>query len=173
MVMPSVGKLSPYLSRRIWIAFMHDIDTFMFFKWFFKAWVAVYLVTHTFTITMAVFDMAQHVVSGAAGVIGGNTNIDVDAALSSMQAGLDAMEIPELLLLVMETSLVSLCMKIMSVLITVILYGRIHRITDCKVTVLNHHLLRNLPVFPNRCGPLGSHPLVSARCQVLDNFFHK
>ena len=49
---------------------MHDIDTFMFFKWFFKAWVAVYLVTHTFTITMAVFDMAQHVVSGAAGVIG-------------------------------------------------------------------------------------------------------
>ena len=48
---------------------MHDIDTFMFFKWFFKAWVAVYLVTHTFTITMAVFDMAQHVVSGAAGVI--------------------------------------------------------------------------------------------------------
>ena len=81
---------------------MHDIDTFMFFKWFFKAWVAVYLVTHTFTITMAVFDMAQHVVSGAAGVIGGNTNIDVDAALSSMQAGLDAMEIPELLLLVME-----------------------------------------------------------------------
>ena len=103
---------------------MHDIDTFMFFKWFFKAWVAVYLVTHTFTITMAVFDMAQHVVSGAAGVIGGDTNIDVDAALSSMQAGLDAMEIPELLLLVMETSLVSLCMKIMSVLITVILYGR-------------------------------------------------
>ena len=97
---------------------MHDIDTFMFFKWFFKAWVAVYLVTHTFTITMAVFDMAQHVVSGAAGVIGGDTNIDVDAALSSMQAGLDAMEIPELLLLVMETSLVSLCMKIMSVLIT-------------------------------------------------------
>ena len=103
---------------------LHDVDTFMFFKWIFKAWVAVYLVTHTFDITMAVFDMAQHVVSGAAGVIGGSTNIDVDAALSSMQAGLDAMEVPELLLLVMETSLVSLCMKIMSVLITVILYGR-------------------------------------------------
>lgn len=103
---------------------MHDVDTFMFFKWFFKAWVAVYLVTHTFDITMAVFDVAQRVVSGTAGVIGGNTNIDVTAALSSMQDGLDAMEIPELLLLVMETSLVSLCMKIMSVLITVILYGR-------------------------------------------------
>ena len=104
---------------------MHDIDTFMFFKWFFKAFVAVFIVTHTFDITMAVFDMAQHIVSGAAGVIGGSTSIDVAAALSSMQAGLDAMEIPELLLLMLETSLVSLCMKIMSVLITVVLYGRI------------------------------------------------
>ena len=103
---------------------LHDIDTFMFFKWFFKAFVAVFIVTHTFDITMAVFDMAQHIVSGAAGVIGGSTSIDVAAVLSSMQAGLDAMEIPELLLLMLETSLVSLCMKIMSVLITVVLYGR-------------------------------------------------
>ncbi len=103
---------------------MHDIETFMFFKWFFKAWIAVFLVTNTFTITMAVFDMAQSVVSGAAGVISGNAGIDVATALASMQSGLEAMEIPELLLLVMETSLVSLCMKIMSVLITVILYGR-------------------------------------------------
>ena len=103
---------------------MHDVDTFMFFKWFFKSWVAVYLVTHTFDITMAVFELAQHVVGGAAGVIGGNTSINVNSALSSMQSQLGSMEIPELLLLVMETSLVSLCMKIMSILITVILYGR-------------------------------------------------
>ena len=103
---------------------MHDVDTFMFFKWFFKSWVAVYLVTHTFDITMAVFELAQHVVGGAAGVIGNNTSINVNAALSSMQSQLGSMDIPELLLLVMETSLVSLCMKIMSILITVILYGR-------------------------------------------------
>ena len=67
---------------------MHDVDTFMFFKWFFKAFVAVFLVTHTFDITMAVFDMAQHIVSGAAGVIGGDTNIDVTEALAAMQEGL-------------------------------------------------------------------------------------
>ncbi len=103
---------------------MHDVDTFMFFKWFFKSWVAVYLVTHTFDITMAVFELAQHVVGGAAGVIGNSTSINVNAALSAMQSQLGSMEIPELLLLVMETSLVSLCMKIMSILITVILYGR-------------------------------------------------
>lgn len=103
---------------------LHDVDTFMFFKWFFKAFVAVFLVTHTFDITMAVFDMAQHIVSGAAGVISSDTAIDAAEALASMQEGLEEMEIPELLLLMLETSLVSLCMKIMSVLITVILYGR-------------------------------------------------
>lgn len=123
---------------------MHDVDTFMFFKWFFKAGVAVFLVTNTFTITMAVFDMAQHVVSGAAGVIGGDTNIDVAAALASMQDGLDAMEIPELLLLVLETSLVSLCMKIMSVLITVILYGRMIEIyLYCSVSPIPFATMTN------------------------------
>ena len=123
---------------------MHDIDTFMFFKWFFKAFVAVFIVTHTFDITMAVFDMAQHIVSGAAGVIGGSTSIDVAAALSSMQAGLDAMEIPELLLLMLETSLVSLCMKIMSVLITVVLYGRMIEIyLYCSVSPIPFATMTN------------------------------
>jgi len=123
---------------------MHDIDTFMFFKYFLKAGVAIYIVTHTFDITMAVFDVAQHVVSGAAGVISGSTNIDVAAALASMQSGLDAMEIPELLLLVMETSLVSLCMKIMSVLITVILYGRMIEIyLYCSVSPIPFATMTN------------------------------
>ena len=123
---------------------MHDIDTFMFFKYFLKAGVAIYIVTHTFDITMAVFDVAQRVVSGAAGVIGGNTNIDVTAALSSMQDGLNDMEIPELLLLVMETSLVSLCMKIMSVLITVILYGRMIEIyLYCSVSPIPFATMTN------------------------------
>ena len=103
---------------------MHDVDSMMFFKWIFKSWVAVYIVTHTFDITMAVFDLSQNAVSKAAGLINGNTDIDITTALSSMQTNFDTMEIPELLLLVMETSIVSLCMKIMSVLITVILYGR-------------------------------------------------
>ena len=82
---------------------MHDIETFMFFKWIFKAFVAVFIVTNTFNITMAVFDMAQHIVSGAAGVIGGDTNIDVAEALATMQEGLEDMEIPELLLLSLST----------------------------------------------------------------------
>ena len=98
----------------------------------------------TFDITMAVFDMAQHIVSGAAGVIGGDTNIDVTEALAAMQEGLKDMEIPELLLLVMETSLVSLCMKIMSVLITVILYGRMIEIyAYCSVSPIPFATMTN------------------------------
>ncbi len=102
---------------------LHDVDTWMFFKYFFKAWVAVFLVTHTFDITMAVFELGQHVVSSAAGVIGGDTSIDVEATLAAMRGGLEAMEIPELLLLMIETMLIGFCMKIMAILITVIVYG--------------------------------------------------
>jgi hypothetical protein len=112
----------------------HDMDTSLFFRYFFKAWAAVFIVAHTFDITMAVFDLGQHIVSSAAGVIHGSTSIDVDATIQALRAGMDAMEIPELLLLTVETMLVSLCMKIMSVIITVILYGRMIEIyLTCSV----------------------------------------
>jgi hypothetical protein len=103
---------------------MQEMDTWMFFKWFFKAAVAIYLLTNTFNIVMAVFDIGQHVVGGAAGVIGGSTSIDIASTLDTMRTGMEAMEIGELLGLSIETLLISLCLKIMSILITVILYGR-------------------------------------------------
>ena len=103
---------------------MHDVDTFMFFKYFFKAAVAVYLVSNTFTITMAVFDVAQHVVNNAGGIISGSTNIDIATTIATMQTDMETMEIGGLLQLAVETLVVSLCLKIMSILITVILYGR-------------------------------------------------
>lgn len=56
---------------------LHDVDTWMFFKYFVKAWVAIYLVSNTFTITMAVFDVGQSVVNSASGIINGETAIDV------------------------------------------------------------------------------------------------
>ena len=103
---------------------MHDIDTWMFFKYFVKMWIAVYLVSNTFTITMAVFDVGQHVVNAASGVVTGSTAIDISSALTDLEATLEAMEIGELVVLALETLIVSFCMRIMSVLITVILYGR-------------------------------------------------
>mgnify|MGYP001026823880 CR=1 FL=1 len=104
---------------------MHDTDTFMFFKYIFKMWVAVYLVTHTFDIAMAIFDVANHVVSNAGGMITGSASIDVTEALKTLlETQIEDMGIGELLGLGLETMLVSLWLKIISVLITVILYGR-------------------------------------------------
>ena len=113
---------------------MHDMDTWMFFKWFFKAAVAIYLVTNTFDIVMAVFDIGQNVVAGAAGVIHGSTSINIPETLAAMREGMEAMGIGELLGLSIETLLISLCLKIMSILITVILYGRMIEIY-CTVSV--------------------------------------
>lgn len=113
---------------------LHDTDTWMFFKWFFKAAVAIYLVTNTFDIVMAVFDIGQNVVAGAAGVINGSTSIDIDATLAEIRTSMEAMGIGELLALSIETLLISLCLKIMSILITVILYGRMIEIY-CTVSI--------------------------------------
>ena len=90
---------------------MHDIDTWMFFKYFFKMWVAVWIVSHTFTITMAVFDVGQSVVSRAAGVISSDTAINIDTMISTMETAMESMEIGELVILALETMLVSLCME--------------------------------------------------------------
>lgn len=103
---------------------MHDMDTWMFFKWFFKAFIAVFLVTNTFNIVMAIFDVGQSLVTSAAGVINGTTAIDIATTITAMETEMETMAIGELLALTLETVLVSLCMKIISILITVVLYGR-------------------------------------------------
>ena len=104
---------------------MHDFDTSLFFRFLFKACIAVSLLSKTFDIVMAVFDVGSHVVTQAAASISGSTSLDVQATLTSMfNSQIDSMGIGELIGLGMETMIISLCMKIMSVLITVILYGR-------------------------------------------------
>lgn len=103
---------------------MNDIDTFMFFKYFFKACVAVVIVTNTFDIVMAVFDLGQHIVQNSSSVIGANTHIDISSALADIHNTLESMGTGELFALMLETSLVSLCMKILSVCITVVIFGR-------------------------------------------------
>ena len=102
----------------------HEFETYNIFLRIFKAYVAIYLVTNTFNITMAVFDVGQHIVNGAAGVISGSTAVDASAAIATLTESLEDMEIGELFLLAMETLLISLTMSILSVIITVIMYGR-------------------------------------------------
>ena len=102
----------------------NDMDFWEFFVYFVKMWIAVWIVSHTFDIAMAVFDIGQSIVSSAAGSIGGATNIDAASVIASMEASMQSMELHELLLLMVETWIVGFGMKILSVLITVILYGR-------------------------------------------------
>ena len=87
----------------------------MFFKWFFKAAVAIYLVTNTYDNVMAVFDIGQNVLAGAAGVISGDTNNDIESTHEQMRTSMETMGIGELLGLSIETLLISLCLKIMSI----------------------------------------------------------
>ena len=144
---------------------MHEIDTFMFFKYFFKAWVAIFIVTHTFDITMAVFDVAQHIVAGAAGVIHGSTAIDINAAIAAMD--LPSYGIPELLLLMLETFIVSFCLKILGVVITVILYGRMIEIyCVCSVAPIPMATMAN-----KEWGQMGNNYLRGLFALGLQGFF--
>lgn len=103
---------------------MHEIDTWIFFKWIFKSFVAVYLITNTFNIVMAIFDMSQHVVSGAAGVIITDTNIDITSVITDMETRLGEMEVGTLLGIWLQSMVVGLTMHILSACIFVVIYGR-------------------------------------------------
>ncbi len=108
---------------------IHDQDVGVLFKYLFKACIAVWLLSHTSDMVLGIFDIGQHVVSKAGGAITGSTSIDVESTLETMfESQIDSMGIGELIGLGMETMILSCAMKIMSVLITVILYGRMMEI---------------------------------------------
>ena len=100
-----------------------NFETWIFFKWVFKTFVAVMLITNTFNITMAVFDVSQHVVNASAGIISGSTAVDA-SALETMEETLNAMELGPLLGLFLQSFIVQVTMSILSVVIFVIVYGR-------------------------------------------------
>ena len=100
-----------------------NFETFIFFKWIFKTFVAVMLITNTFNIVMAVFDVAQHVVNSSAGLISGSTAIDT-TTLDTIRETLEAMEVGELLGLFLQSFIIQVCSTILSVAIFVIVYGR-------------------------------------------------
>ena len=103
---------------------LHDIETFMFFKWIFKTFVAVLIITNTFNIIMGIFDMSQHVVSNAAGVIISETNIDITTVIASMEERLKEMDLGPLLGLWLQSTLIGITMHALSICIFVIIYGR-------------------------------------------------
>ena len=103
---------------------LHDVDTWMFFKWIFKTFCAVLIVTNTWNIVIGVFDMAQSVVGNAAGVVISETSIDISAVLGNLDATLAAMELGPLFGLWFQSLFVGLTMSALTVCIFVVIYGR-------------------------------------------------
>ena len=100
-----------------------NFETWTFFKWVFKTFLAVTLISNTFNITMAVFDVAQQVISRSGGLISGSTSVS-DATLTAMQATLEGMDLGPLLGLYLQTFVVQGTMLALSAIIFVIVYGR-------------------------------------------------
>lgn len=129
-----------------------NFETWIFFKWVFKTFVAVTLITNTFNIVMAVFDVTQHVINNAGGLIAGNMAVDA-AALEAMQDTLEAMEIGPLFALFLQCMVVQFTIKALSVVIFVIVYGRMIEI---------YRASRNAAFHPKAvCGHYGNPALAS------------
>ena len=103
---------------------LNDVDTWMFFKWVFKSAAAVLIVTNTWTIVMGIFDAAQSVVSSAAGVIVGNTNIDITTLMADMEDRLMDMDIGPLFGLWFQSLFVGICTWAITICIFIVIYGR-------------------------------------------------
>jgi hypothetical protein len=103
---------------------LHDVDTWIFFKWVFKTMIAVMLVTNTWNIIMGVFDLTQYVVNQSAGVIISDAGIDITSAIANLETTLESWSIGSLLGLWFQSIFVGLTMKILSVCIFLVIYGR-------------------------------------------------
>ena len=102
---------------------LHDIDTWLFFKWIIKTFIAVTILSNTFNIVMAVFDVAQSVVAQSAGLVQGTTDISPNL-VANMQATIEQMELGPLLGLWMQSFVVHHTMTALNIFIFVVVYGR-------------------------------------------------
>lgn len=102
---------------------LHEIDTWIFFKWFFKTFVAVMILSNTFNIVLAVFDVSQSVVNSAAGLIGIQTDIST-GMMDNLLATLQGMSVGSLLGLWLQSFIVRLTTIALNIVIFVIVYGR-------------------------------------------------
>ena len=103
---------------------LNDVDTWMFFKWVFKSTAAALILSNTWTIVMGVFDVAHGVVSSAAGVIVGNTSIDISTVLSGLEAQLQTMDLGPLFGLWFQSLFVGICTWAITICIFIVIYGR-------------------------------------------------
>ncbi|EGT3600791.1 hypothetical protein FT888_11285 [Clostridium perfringens] len=106
---------------------MHDGDSFELFRYVFKMAIAVYLVSHAFEFAMASFDVAQNLVAKAAGVITTSSNLS-SSEFTAMIEALKQKDVGDLIVIALETSIVKMLIQGVSILITIIVYGRMFEI---------------------------------------------
>ena len=122
---------------------MHDFDTWSILMWVFKTACAILIVSNTWNIVMAVFDVSQTVVNNAAGIIVGNT--DIELVTEGLEETLMAMELSSLIGLWFQSMIVGVTMHILSIIIMLICFGRmieIYLVTSVApipmATMMNH-----------------------------------
>ena len=103
---------------------MHEVDVANIYKWVFKTACAILILSNTFNIVMAVFDVSQSAISSAAGLIQGSTDITPDM-LTELETTLEGMDLGPLLGLWLQSSIIGVTMKIMGIIIFVLVYGRL------------------------------------------------
>ncbi len=129
VILPIVGLVLTFVATYELIQLLvernnlHDLDYWIFFKWIFKTACAILILSNTFNIVMAVFDVAQRVVAQSAGLIQGSTDVSPDM-LADLEAALEGMDLGPLLGLWLQSFVVQLTMTALNIVIFVIVYGR-------------------------------------------------
>ena len=129
VIIPTAGLILTFIACYELIQMIIDhnnlsnFETWIFFKWIFKTFVAVVLISNTFNITMAVFDVSQQVINSSAGIISSETAIDA-SALETIQETLMEMDIGPLFGLFLQSFIVQFTMSALSIIIFIIVYGR-------------------------------------------------
>nr|MBQ4456891.1 hypothetical protein [Clostridia bacterium] len=129
VIMPIAGMILTFIAcyELIQLVIAHNnlanFETWIFFKWIFKTYVAVMMITHCFDITMAIFDVAQHVINSSGGLIAASTAID-DSALATMRATVEAMDMAAIFGLFFQVLFINIATQILAVFIFVVVYGR-------------------------------------------------
>ncbi len=145
----------------------NDMEFWEFFVYFVKMWIAVWILSHTFEITMAVFDIGQSIVSSASGIITNSSEINAHATIQAISQNCYSMDLPDLMSLMVETWIVSFGMKILSVLITVILYGRMIEIyIYCSIAPIPFATVAN-----REWGSIGTNYFKSIFALAFQGFF--
>ena len=129
VIMPVAGIILTFIAcyELIQLVISHNnlanFETWFLLKWVFKTFIAVTLITNTFNITMAIFDVAQWIVQQSGGLIANSTAVD-DSAIANLEATLESMTLGPLFGVFMQSLFIGLIIKLLAVIIFVIVNGR-------------------------------------------------